>query len=264
VSRELSLRADPAQFRQVLLNLVTNARDALVGSDNQSGTITLRGELVEHDGLATGDDIVRAGPGSYVLLEVSDDGPGMSDETRRHVFEPFFTTKAHGHGIGLAAVLGIVRAHDGGLRLRTRPDRGATFQVLWPAAASIPGRAPTPPPHPNTHVVLVIDDEDLVRDVLARMIEDLGYGALTAADGATGLAMVEANPIDAVLVDMTMPKMNGRDVIEQLRARRPTLPIILCSGYDRDGHGPIHADAYLPKPFRIDVLERTLAKLLLP
>jgi two-component system cell cycle sensor histidine kinase/response regulator CckA len=264
VSHELSLRADPAQFRQVLLNLVTNARDALVGSGNTHGTINVRGELVEHDGLATGDDIVLATTGSYVLLEVSDDGPGMSDETRRHVFEPFFTTKDHGHGIGLAAVLGIVRAHGGGLRLRTRLDFGATFQVLWPAAPTVPGRSPTPPPQPNTRVVLVIDDEDLVRDVVARMIEDLGYGALTAADGATGLAMLEANPIDAVLVDMTMPRMNGRDVIEQLRARRPNLPIILCSGFDRDGHGPVHADAYLPKPFRIDVLERTLAKLLLP
>ena len=113
-------------------------------------------------------------------------------------------------------------------------------------------------------VVLVIDDEDLVRDVVARMVEDLGYGALTAADGATGLALIETNPIDAVLVDMTMPRMNGREVIAQLRAQRPNLPIILCSGFDRDGHGPALADAYLPKPFRIDVLERTLAKLLLP
>ena len=113
VSHALSLRADPAQFRQVLLNLVTNARDALVGSGNTHGTISMRGELVEHDGLASGDDVALAASGSYVLLEVSDDGPGMDDETRRHVFEPFFTTKQHGHGIGLAAVLGIVRAHAG-------------------------------------------------------------------------------------------------------------------------------------------------------
>jgi CheY-like chemotaxis protein len=141
---------------------------------------------------------------------------------------------------------------------------GARFQVLWPAAAVTPGRAPTPPPTPSTRVVLVIDDEDLVRDVVARMVEDLGYGTLTAADGASGLALVEAHAIDAVLVDMTMPRMSGRDVIEQLRARRPKLPIIVCSGFDRDGHGPVRADAYLPKPFRIDVLERTLAKLLPP
>jgi two-component system, cell cycle sensor histidine kinase and response regulator CckA len=259
IPQTLSLRADPAQFRQVLLNLVTNARDALAG---KRGTISLGGELVEHDGIATGDDIVCPEAGQYVRLEVTDNGVGMDDATRRHVFEPFFTTKEFGHGIGLAAVLGIVRAHNGGMRLRTRAGRGASFQVLWPAAENIPGRGPTPPPQSNTRVVLVIDDEDLVRDVVARMIEDLGYGALTARDGVTGLAMIEANPIDAVLVDMTMPRMNGRDVIAQLRALRPTLPIILCSGFDRDGHGPVQADAYLPKPFRIDVLERTLAKLL--
>jgi PAS domain S-box-containing protein len=258
----LSLRADPGQLRQVLLNLITNARDALVGSGHTRGEIAIRGELVDHDGLPTSDDVMLAPAGSYVLIEVRDDGPGMDDETRRHVFEPFFTTKDHGHGIGLAAVLGIVRAHNGGLRLRTGYGSGATFQVLWPAAATQPGRAPTPPPAPSTRVVLVIDDEDLVRDVVARMVEDLGYGALTASDGASGLAMVEANQIDAVLVDMTMPRMSGRDVIEQLRARRPNLPIIVCSGFDRDGQGPVHADAYLPKPFRIDVLERTLAKLL--
>jgi PAS domain S-box-containing protein len=263
VPAELSLRADPGQLRQVLLNLITNARDALVGGGHQRGEIAIRGELVEHDGLPTGDDVMLAPAGSYVLIEVRDDGPGMDDETRRHVFEPFFTTKEHGHGIGLAAVLGIVRAHDGGLRLRTGYGTGATFQVLWPAAATS-GRAPTPPPTPTTRTVLVIDDEDLVRDVVARMVEDLGYGALTAADGASGIALVEANAIDAVLVDMTMPRMSGRDVIEQLRARRPNLPIIVCSGFDRDGQGPVHADAYLPKPFRIDVLERTLAKLLPP
>jgi signal transduction histidine kinase/CheY-like chemotaxis protein len=259
IPTDLVVRADPAQLRQVLLNLITNARDAILEM-RPRGTITLNASLVEHDGLALGDEIVLAAPGTYVLLEVTDDGGGMDDETRRHVFEPFFTTKKQGHGIGLAAVLGIIRAHEGGLRLRTSPDRGATFQVLWPAATS--ARMPTPPPQAATRVVLVIDDEDLVRDVVARMIEDLGYGTLTAADGAAGIALADANSIDAVLVDLSMPRMNGRDVIAQLRSRRPTLPIILCSGFDRDGVGHVQADAYLPKPFRIDLLERTLAKLL--
>ncbi|MEO6776483.1 MAG: PAS domain S-box protein [Kofleriaceae bacterium] len=262
VPAELSLRADPGQLRQVLLNLITNARDALVASGHPRGEIAIRAELIEHDGLPTGDDVLHAPAGGYVRIEVRDDGSGMDDETRRHVFEPFFTTKAHGHGIGLAAVLGIVRAHEGGLRLRTGAGAGAAFEVLWPAASTQLGHAPTPGPSPSTRVVLVIDDEELVRDVIARMVEDLGYGTLTASDGATGLAILEANPIDAVLVDLTMPRMNGRQVIEQLRARRPDLPIIVCSGFDRDGQGRVHADAYLPKPFRIDVLDRTLAKLL--
>ncbi len=260
IPASLSVRADPGQLRQVLLNLITNARDAVIGN---GGSIHLRGSLVEHDGVATSNDVIVAATGTYVLLEVADDGAGMDDETRRLIFEPFFTTKEHGHGIGLAAVLGIVRAHQGGLRLATRPGGGSTFQVLWPAAVTEQGRLPTAPTAPAIRVVLVIDDEDLVRDVVARMIEDLGYGTLTAADGATGIALADAHPIDAVLVDLSMPRMNGREVIERLRKHRPNLPIIVCSGFARDDHGAIAADAYLPKPFRIEMLERTLAKLLM-
>jgi CheY-like chemotaxis protein len=109
--------------------------------------------------------------------------------------------------------------------------------------------------------VLIIDDEDLVRDVVARMIEDLGYAAITATDGPAGLAIVDSLPIDAVLVDLTMPRMTGTQLVSALRERRPDLPIILCSGFDRDGRGA-SADAYLPKPFRIDALDQTLTRLL--
>ena len=255
----LALRGDPAQLRQVLMNLINNARDALGGR----GSIAIRARAVHHDGAPTTDDILVAAAGDYILLEIADDGPGMDGETRRHVFEPFFTTKDTGHGLGLAAVLGIVRAHHGGIRLRTTRSSGTCFQILWPAAET-PNRAPTPPPAILSRTVLVIDDEDLVRDVVARMIEDLGYAAVTAPDGAAGLALIDDRKIDAVLVDLTMPRMSGADVIAAVRERRPKLPVILCSGFDRDGRGPVQADAYLPKPFRIDVLERTLAKLLPP
>ena len=139
------------------------------------------------------------------------------------------------------------------------PATGARFQVLWPAAAA--DAQPTIPP-PTTRTVLVIDDEDLVRDVVARMIEDLGYAAVTAADGILGLELLDRHPIDAVLVDMTMPRMSGAAVVRTLREQRPGLPVILCTGFDRDRHGPVQADAYLPKPFRIETLEQTLAKLL--
>jgi len=260
IPRELSVRGDPAQLRQVLMNLITNARDALT----DGGRVAIRARSVQHDGAPHVDDIIVASAGAYVALEVTDNGPGMDSETRRHVFEPFFTTKDHGHGLGLAAALGIVRAHGGGLRLRTSIGNGATFAVLWPAAPTTQGRAPTPPPVTAARTILVIDDEDLVRDVVVRMIEDLGYATLAARDGATGLAMLETETVDAVLVDMTMPRMSGATVIEAVRARRPQLPCILCSGFDREGRGLVRADAYLPKPFRIDVLERTLAKLLPP
>ena len=255
---DIVVRADPTQVRQVLLNLIVNARDAIGGRD---GSISISARRSEHDGVAIADDVITACAGAYVVIEVCDDGRGMDPETRRHVFEPFFTTKATGHGLGLAAVLGIVRAHGGGMRLVSEPGLGAKFQVLWPEAAPSPVAVPTPPPVAATRTVLVIDDEEMVRDVVARMIEDLGYAAVTAADGVAGLALFGHQTIDAVLVDLTMPRMNGADLIAALRAERPGLPIVLCTGYDRDGRGPVKADAYLPKPFRIDALESTLAKL---
>lgn len=257
-SAKVAVRGEPMQLRQVLLNLVNNAKDALGG---HGGEITVRAEAVRIDGTPDADDILSCGPGSYVMIEVADNGPGMDAETRRHVFEPFFTTKQSGHGLGLAAVLGIVRAHGGGIRVITAPGRGARFQVLWPAAITAPIRAVVPPVA-SSQTVLVIDDEDLVRDVVARMVEELGYAAVTAADGRAGLDMLDRHPVDAVLVDLTMPHMSGADVVAALRERRPNLPLIVCSGYDRDGRGPVEADAFLPKPFRMDSLQRTLAKLL--
>jgi PAS domain S-box-containing protein len=257
IAADLVLRGDASQIRQVVLNLVNNARDALGA---RGGTVAITGRMLRHDGASHPDDVIAAAPGTYVELEVADDGPGMTSETRRRVFEPFFTTKATGHGLGLAAVAGIVRAHGGGLRLSTSPGEGARFQVQWPSTFT-PGEFTAVTPPASGHTVLIIDDEDLVRDVVARMIEDLGYAAITATDGPAGLAIIDSLPIDAVLVDLTMPRMGGVEVVNAVRARRPELPIVLCSGYDRGGNG-VRADAYLPKPFRLEALDQTLAKLL--
>ena len=256
VPADLELRGDPAQIRQVVLNLIGNARDALGGN----GHIAIAARAIEHSGAGQPEDVLTAPAGRYVCLAVSDDGPGMDDETRRRVFEPFFTTKAAGHGLGLAAVLGIVRAHHGGIRLYTSPGAGTRFEILWPGGAPHV-RAGTEPPV-GARTVLVVDDEALVRDVVAQMIRDLGYATVTASDGAGALAIVRGHAVDAVLVDLTMPGMSGADVVSELRRERPGLPVVVCSGYDRDGRGPVAADAYLPKPFRIEALERTLAKLL--
>jgi len=252
----LAVQGDPGQFRQVLLNLMTNARDAL---DEQPGTIDITARSVDHTGDATPDDVITAPAGRYVELAVADDGPGIDAQTRRRIFEPFFTTKPSGHGLGLAAVLGVVRAHGGGLRLVTCPGSGTRFVVLWPAI-STDATAATPT-RAATRTILVIDDEPLVRDVLARMIEDLGYAALTAPDGATGIASLAQRPVDAVVVDLTMPRMSGADVIAELRSHHPEVKVVLCTGFDREGRGPVEADAYLPKPFRIEALETTLYKL---
>jgi PAS domain S-box-containing protein len=259
IAGDLVLRGDASQIRQVLLNLMNNAREAL---GSRGGTVAITGRMLRHDGAAHPDDVIAAPAGTYVEIEIADDGPGMSPETRRRIFEPFFTTKSSGHGLGLAAVAGIVRAHGGGMRLATAPGEGARFQLQWPSTFT-PSELIAVSPPANGHTILVIDDEELVRDVVARMIEDLGYAAITATDGPAGLAIIDSLPIDAVLVDLTMPRMGGLDVVNALRARRPDLPIVLCSGYDRDVRS-IRADAYLPKPFRIEALESTLARLLPP
>jgi PAS domain S-box-containing protein len=252
----LAIRGDESQVRQVLLNLIANARDALGG---RGGAISISGSASHHDGAPDPGDVLTPASGHYVQLEVADDGPGIDREARRRIFEPFFTTKASGHGLGLAAVLGIVRAHHGGLRLISAPGEGARFQVLWPATTTPVHQQAVVPP---SQTVLVVDDEDLVRDVVARMIEDLGYVALTAADGPAGIEMLDRQVIDAVLVDLTMPRMNGADVIAAMRAKQPELRIVLCTGFDRERRGPVKADAYLPKPFRLEALETTLTKLL--
>ncbi|HEY4181167.1 MAG TPA: ATP-binding protein [Kofleriaceae bacterium] len=251
----LALRGDSSAFGQVVMNLITNARDAL---GDTGGTIWIGGMLDAFDGKVHEGDVLTPSAGSYVVIEVSDDGPGMSLETRRKAFDPFFTTKTTGHGLGLAAVLGIVRAHGGGLRLHSMPGGGTTIQIAWPATSTPFAQTSVSPP---ARVILVIDDEDMVRDVLGRMLEDLGYGALTASDGPSGLAIADAEKLDAVLVDLTMPRMSGAEVVAALRKTQPTLPIILCTGFDRSGHGPVAADAYLPKPFRMEALEQILEKL---
>ncbi|HTL35972.1 MAG TPA: ATP-binding protein [Kofleriaceae bacterium] len=258
VPTKVAVRGDPAQMRQVVMNLLSNAREAMAGR----GEICLSAEQMQTTGEPDADDILTPTAGSYVAVRVVDNGPGMDRETRRHIFEPFFTTKQGGHGLGLAAVLGIVRAHGGGIRVSSSPGAGVTITVLWPAAVTAPTMRAVTGPVAAAPTVLVIDDEALVRDVVARMVEDLGYSALTAADGQSGLALLDKETVDAVLVDMTMPVMSGADVVAAVRTKRPGLPVVICSGYDRDGRGPVQADAYLPKPFRLDALQRTLAKLL--
>jgi two-component system cell cycle sensor histidine kinase/response regulator CckA len=252
----LALRGDEAQVRQVMMNLIANAREAV---GEQGGSIRIAARQVVLDGSTDVDDIVTPSAGAYVSLDVTDDGPGMGRETRRRIFDPFFTTKPTGHGLGLAAVLGIIRAHGGGLRVHSAHGEGCTFQVIWPASTTAP-TLPAAKPAPRS--VLVVDDEDLVRDVVVRMINDLGYQAVPAPDGFVALEIAAKQEIDAALVDLTMPRMSGADLVIQLREKFPAIKVVLCTGYDRDRKGPVPADAYLPKPFRMEALERILAKVL--
>ena len=265
------VRGDAAQLRQVVMNLVTNAFDAL--DPHRGGEVRVRTRVVALTTEAHALDVISVpAAGRYVAIEVGDSGIGMDTSTRRKIFDPFFTTKARGHGLGLAAVLGIVRGHRGGLRLFSNPGQGSVFEILLPAeegaatAASppalvaVPAAAPAPAPAgERTKTVLVVDDEEMVREVLCNMIEDLGYRALPAAGGAEALAAADdGHAFDAAIVDLTMPLVNGRAVLDGLRARRPRVPVILTSGYDRDRAAVPGADGFLRKPFRFETLEQLL------
>jgi PAS domain S-box-containing protein len=235
-----AVKADPTQLRQVLLNLIGNARDAISGP----GRIVIRTRAAHTDGAPHDDDVLGPPPGDHVVIEISDDGPGLDPALRRRIFEPFFTTKPRGHGLGLAAVLGIVRGHGGGIRVVAAPG-ATTFQISWPAAAGV---------HTRGARVLVVDDEPLVRDVVCRMLVDVGYVAHAASDGPAALALLGSEPVDAVVLDLSMPGMSGHQVLAAIRAEQPSLPVIVVSGQAGDRVDEHAATGFLPKPFHFDEL----------
>lgn len=258
--------ADASQLRQVLLNLITNARDALQEhAPGRAGAIAIEIAALAVTEAAQPDDVISPKSGQYVAIEVRDDGPGMPPEIRERIFEPFFTTKAKGSGLGLAAMMGIIRDHDGGIRVDSEPGRGTRFTVLMPvatqarAARDTAGQTPSPPP-----TIMIVDDEVMVADVLGAMLEELGYRPIVMNDGgaAAALAADPARIIDAVIIDLTMPSLSGREVIERLRHHRPTVPIFVCSGYDRSHGMPLDVQGFLRKPFRIDQLAALLSQLI--
>jgi CheY-like chemotaxis protein len=234
---QLCMQGDPTQIRQVIMNLIINASEA-IGED--SGVITIstgalectRGYLSE---ALLGEDL---GEGLYIYLEVSDTGRGMDEETLGRIFEPFFTTKFTGRGLGLSAVLGIVRGHKGALRVSSEVGKGTTFRILFPAVEE----AAAPPAEKDlaagdtwkgTGRVLLVDDEETIRVLGKRMLERLGFAVLTASDGREALRIYQdrEEEIDLVLLDLTMPHMNGEEAFRELRRINPAIRVILSSGY---------------------------------
>ena len=228
--------ADAAQLRQVVMNLVINAADAI---GDRSGTVTIRVHHLEATADYLADVHPEAGlePGHYAALEVADTGMGMTPETQARIFDPFFTTKFTGRGLGLAAVMGIVRGHRGALRVYSEIGLGSTFRIVLPlsAASPLPSHGPERPWRGEGRVV-VVDDDPMVRNVARRLLESFGLTVQAVEGGPEALELVEADPqsVDAVLLDMTMPEMNGSEVFEHLRRIRPDLPVVLMSGYHED------------------------------
>ncbi len=232
------IEGDAAQLRQMLANLLANAVEAIGAAQ---GIITIRTGARDCDAADLAATRIGADlePGPYVYVEISDSGCGMDTETAAGIFDPFFTTKFTGRGLGLPAVLGIVRSHHGTIKVETRPGRGSRFTVLLPAAEEESPQA-LPPDTVSADTVrggtiLVVDDQDTVRTVARRMLERAGYTVLTAVDGTDGVREFEAHAdeIGCVLLDLTMPRLDGVTALRRMHRIRKDVPVILSSGYSK-------------------------------
>jgi PAS domain S-box-containing protein len=256
------LRGDPSQINQVLLNLVTNASEAI---GTASGTVTIRTERVNVTAMDmfTMTASPEMEPGAFICIEVRDTGCGIGPETIGHIFEPFFTTKFVGRGLGLAAVIGIVHGHRGGIRVSSAVGVGTTFELFFPIVTNPAARgttSPFPGATSNRGAILVVDDDVTIREFATAVLTGAGYTVVTAADGEEALTKLRRDTMqfDAVLLDLTMPKLDGEDTLMALRMISPNLPVVLTSGYGEQaivqrfvGRGL--AD-FLPKPFVSEAL----------
>jgi len=253
-----AIEGDAIQIQQLIMNLVINGAEA-IGAD-KIGTvfITTGVEDVDRDWLAQAVGADESAPGKFVSLEVHDTGCGMDDGTLAHIFDPFFTTKFTGRGLGLAAALGIVRGHKGALKVSSAPGMGSKFQVLFPAGDKTASELkPTArrEKFAGRGVILVADDEDVVRKVTKSMLESYGYTVILAEDGlqATEIFGQRREEIALIILDLTMPVMNGEEALGRLRLIDPNVPILLSSGYNEleaiarfQGKG---LDGFVQKPY---------------
>jgi CheY-like chemotaxis protein len=245
------VHADRTQLEQILLNLCTNARQAMP----HGGRLTLDARPGQLPGEA---------PGAFVHLSVSDTGHGIDGATMARLWEPFFTTKTEGTGLGLSMVYGIVRQHEGLIRAESRVGFGSTFHIFLPLHHETASRPSAATPAPNVRgdeTILVAEDEALIRELLKETLSDLGYTVLLADNGADALALFSKDPvaIDLVILDVVMPKLSGPEAFALMTAQRPNIKALFISGHTPESARlPQHIDgtrrAFLPKPFHVDAL----------
>jgi hemerythrin-like metal-binding protein len=274
-----AMAGDASQVQRVVANLVLNAAEAVEQKGGGMVTVRTACEELDEDRLVRECKDQGLVPGTHLVLEVADTGPGMPPEVQERVFEPFFTTKFTGRGLGLAAVQGILRSHQGGIQIRSGLGQGTTVRIYFPAAPNARarprdrGEAQAPPRRPEfrgTGTVLVVEDEDLVRAVAVGAFRRMGFEALEARDGQEALAVHAANRdrIRLVLMDFTMPVMDGGEAYRELRERGARIPVVFTSGFGRD-EALLRLQCkglagFLPKPYRhwtlVEVVRSALAR----
>jgi len=268
------IEGDPSQIRQVLMNLVMNASEAI---GDTSGVVTIstgvtfcdRGFLRD---TYLDDDLPE---GHYVTLDVSDTGCGMDRETRERIFEPFFSTKFTGRGLGMSAVLGILRSHRGAVNVYSERGKGTDFRMFFPGSTMVQEpvslkQRPRGEEWLGKGKVLLVDDEQTVLDIAGRMLEMLGFSVETAVDGLDALVVFnrKRDEIKCVLLDLTMPRMSGEEAFRELRSLAPGLPVVLSSGYSEmevaSRFSGASVSGFIQKPYRFSELRDTLRKVLEP
>ncbi|MBV1961771.1 MAG: response regulator, partial [Immundisolibacteraceae bacterium] len=258
--------ADPAQVRQALMNMVLNASEAI---GDTSGLITINTGMMRAQTSYLQETYLSPDlpEGDYLYLEVNDNGGGMTPEIKARIFDPFFSTKFTGRGLGLAAVLGIVRSHDGALKVYSEPGRGTTFKLLLPLASDVetePAGAEISELSALTGLVLIADDEESVAAVTAQMVEAIGLQAVIATNGRECLDLFVSNPrsFDLVLLDLMMPEMNGEETFRELRAVDPAAKVILTSGFNEQDAAHRFSGkglaGFLQKPYHLSELKQIL------
>ena len=272
------IKGDPDQIRRLLINILNNASEAIADNDGQ---ITVKTGVIDCDETCLNRSQLdkKPKPGPFVFLEVSDTGCGMDAETLHRVLDPFFTTKFIGRGLGMAEVMGIVKGHDGAITVDSEVGKGSTIRVLFPvfqktccplnktervaephsSAAGSPSRKKT---------ILVVEDEEMIRELVVSRLKVLGYDTMQASDGVEGIGVFRdrTDEIDLVLLDFVMPRMNGAEVFEELILIKPDVKVILSSGYSEDvvlerltGRLPA---GILQKPYKMQDLRSVLGRLL--
>jgi PAS domain S-box-containing protein len=266
-----SVEGDPAQLQQVFMNLVINAAEACEDRPGMVSIVT-GSQRVDEAYIRNTFGVSEIEPGEYVVLEVSDNGIGIDEATRERIFDPFFTTKFTGRGLGLSAVLGIIRAHRGAVKVFSEPGRGSTFRVLFPAEtprASTPKTEVERPDHAVLHrTVLLVDDEEIVRRIANAALDQLGFQVIEATNGVEAIDVFKQRraEIDLVILDLTMPLMTGEETLRKLKAIDPEVTVILSSGFTEsdatrhfEGRG---LAGFLQKPYTLTRLsERVQAAL---